>query len=276
MLTMNLPSLKIPRIISPETNVTENQEGQRYRAPALDKGLDIIELLARQPRGMTRAEIVTALGRSHSEIHRMIERLVARNYVSRSVEGDRYALTMKLFRLGTEHPPLRRLVGHVQPLLDEFAEKSMQAVHLVVADMGRGLVVARSTSRAAWEFQLRIGALLGLLDTSSGQTLLAFQDEERAVQMLSGVPASHEGIPVELSAELAIIRERGYRIGASEQLVGVTDIAVSIRSANDMTIAVLTCPFLSRAGNAPAGEDVMSLDDTVQLLRETARQASSI
>ena len=133
---------------------------------------------------MTRAEIVNALGKSHSEIHRMIERLVARNYVSRSVEGDRYALTMKLFRLGTEHPPLRRLVGHVQPLMDEFSRKSMQAVHLVVADMGHGLVVARSTSRAAWEFQLRIGASLGLLDTSSGQTLLAFQDEEQAAQML--------------------------------------------------------------------------------------------
>ena len=79
----------------------------------------------------------------------MIERLVARSYVSRSFEGDRYALTMKLFHLATAHPPLRRLVGHIQPLMDDFASKSMQSIHLVVADMGHAHVVARSSSNAA-------------------------------------------------------------------------------------------------------------------------------
>ncbi len=60
----------------------------RYRAPALDKGLDILELLATEPGGLTRAEIVRAMGRGPSEIYRMLERLVARGYVSRSAEGD--------------------------------------------------------------------------------------------------------------------------------------------------------------------------------------------
>ncbi len=255
--------------------MTKNCEDQRYRAPALDKGLDIIELLALQPRGMTRAEIVNALGKSHSEIYRMIERLVARNYVSRSVEGDRYALTMKLFHLGALHPPLRRLVGHVQPLMDEFASQSMQAIHLVVADMGHALVVARSSSRAAWEFRLRIGALLGLLDTSSGQTLLAFQDDEQAGQMLRAAPDERNGIPAETAEELATIREKGYRIGASQQLVGVTDISVPIQSAYGTTIAVLTCPFLPHVGASPVGANILTLDDTLRLLRETAKQASA-
>ena len=34
------------------------EDGERYRAPALDKGLDILELLAEHPDGLTRAEIV--------------------------------------------------------------------------------------------------------------------------------------------------------------------------------------------------------------------------
>ena len=38
----------------------------RYRAPALDKGLDILELLASQPHGLTRAEIVKEMDRSAS------------------------------------------------------------------------------------------------------------------------------------------------------------------------------------------------------------------
>ena len=62
----------------------ENGEIERYRAPALDKGLDILELLSEQQEGLTRTEITKELGRNASEIYRMLERLVARRYVTRS------------------------------------------------------------------------------------------------------------------------------------------------------------------------------------------------
>ncbi|WP_347266589.1 helix-turn-helix domain-containing protein [Paracoccus sp. (in: a-proteobacteria)] len=62
---------------------TEDAAAHRYRAPALDKGLDILEVLAEQARDLTRAEIVRELGLSPSQIYRMLERLVARGYVTR-------------------------------------------------------------------------------------------------------------------------------------------------------------------------------------------------
>src|SRR4051812_40551914 len=93
-----------------------NEPIDRYRAPALDKGLDILELLAEEPQGLTRGEIVKAMGRGPSEIYRMLERLVARHFVTRSLEGDRYALSMKLFVLSHRHPPIQRLVSHALPV----------------------------------------------------------------------------------------------------------------------------------------------------------------
>lgn len=56
----------------------EREANEKYRAPALDKGLDILELLSEQSDGLTRTEIVKAMGRGPSEIYRMLERLVAR------------------------------------------------------------------------------------------------------------------------------------------------------------------------------------------------------
>jgi DNA-binding IclR family transcriptional regulator len=47
-------------------------DADRYRAPALDKGLDILELLAEQKDGLTRAEITKSLGRNASEMYRML------------------------------------------------------------------------------------------------------------------------------------------------------------------------------------------------------------
>src|ERR1700712_1045973 len=114
----------------------------RYRAPALDKGLDILELLAVQPHGLTRGEIVKAMGRGPSEIYRMLERLVARQYVTRSVEGDRYALSLKLYVLGHQHPPVDRLVARAQPLMDAFAKAAEQSCHLSIYDRGNLSVVA--------------------------------------------------------------------------------------------------------------------------------------
>jgi DNA-binding IclR family transcriptional regulator len=191
----------------------------RYRAPALDKGLDILELLASQPNGLTRAEIVKAMGRGPSEIYRMLERLVVRDYVSRSAEGDRYALTMKLFVLGSQHPPVRRLVARALPLMDRFAHETEQSVHLVTPDRGAAVVVTQSSGPANWEFRLRIGARLDLLTTSSGQTLLAFQEPERRHETMAIWGSLEQAKHLtDMEPSLEDIRKHGYRIGDSLQI----------------------------------------------------------
>lgn len=242
----------------------------RYRAPALDKGLDILEFLASQPNGQTRAEIVKAIGRSPSEIYRMLERLVARNYVGRSPEGDRYALTMKLFVLGGQHPPVRRLVARAQPLMDIFTERTMQSVHLVMPDRGAAVVVAQASGPGNWEFRLRIGAPLDLVSTSSGQTLLAFQDPRRRSETLAAWGADRHAARVRaITDELAAIRARGYRIGDSLQLVGVRDVSVPVLGPQGDAIAVVTCPYLQRLDHRTADEPA-----TVAELRALAADVS--
>ena len=41
----------------------DQTDDRKYRAPALDKGLDILELLSDEPKGLTRAEIVKEMDR---------------------------------------------------------------------------------------------------------------------------------------------------------------------------------------------------------------------
>jgi len=243
----------------------------RYRAPALDKGLDILELLSTQSGGMTRGEIVKAMGRSPSEIYRMLERLVVRDYVARSPEGDRYSLSMKLFVLAHRHPPVRRLVSCATPLMDAFADEARQSLHLVVEDRGKGLVVAQAHCPANWEFGVRVGAQIDLLRTGSGHTLLAFQDEhgredlERRWQDTEGAARLEA-----LGPTLADIRKTGYRIGTSQQIRGVDDISVPILNPDGCAFAVLTCPYLERLDQP----DHASIDETLRLLQTLARTLS--
>lgn len=240
---------------------TESDEAaDRYRAPALDKGLDILEILAEQPVGLTRAEIVKAMGRSPSEIYRMLERLVARHYVTRQ-NGDRYALSMKLFLLAHRHPPQRRLVAQAQPLMDLFATDTRQSCHLVLPDNGRAIVLAQASPGYHWEFRVRIGAELDLFDTASGLTLLAFQDPATRAETLAawGVVQAEERLAA-VTDHLARVRAAGHREGPSRQLVGVVDLSIPILGPSGDAAAVLTCPHIEHPGDTDADGRAVTLE----------------
>ena len=82
--------------------VAENES--RYRAPALEKGLDVLELLAAQTEPMTLTAIVNQLGRSHGELFRMVQVLEHRGYIEQESGGEGYRLTDRLFSLGMQQP----------------------------------------------------------------------------------------------------------------------------------------------------------------------------
>jgi DNA-binding IclR family transcriptional regulator len=239
----------------------------QYRAPALDKGLDILELLSNAPAGLTRAEIVRELGRSQSEIYRMLERLVARHYVLRSLEGDRYSLSYKLFAQGARHPPLKRLLAPALPLMNRFSEQARQSCHLGVYDRGDLTIVAQVDSPDNWGLTIRLGAHIDLLETGSGRVMLAFQDEAaRAVMLREHTGHTGETVtPPSFASTLSEIRARGYWQGESLQARGVVDISAPVLGPEG-ALAVLTCPFVQRRDT----ELAPSLDDVMKALRGVA------
>lgn len=254
-------------------SATSDGTAERYRAPALDKGLDILELLAEQPQGLTRGEIVKAMGRSPSEIYRMLERLVARRYVTRSPEGDRYALSLKLFVLAHRHPPVNRLVARALPAMDAFTKAAEQSCHLGVYDRGNVTIVAQVASQVNWGLSIRLGARVSLIDTGSGHVLLAFQTDERRTEM----QAEHEVIegevpasPRALKSMLEKVRAAGHWQGNSQQTFGVTDVSMPILGPDGHAVAVLTCPYIRRI-DRHVGPDLAA---TRTLLRSAAEQLS--
>jgi DNA-binding IclR family transcriptional regulator len=247
-------------------------EIERYRAPALDKGLDIIELLAGTDESLSQAEIAKALGRSPNEIYRMLDRLVRRNYVV-VVNGGRYELTLKLFALAHQHPPMRRLVSQAMPVMRQFARSTEQACHLAVFDRGSILVVAQVDSPNYWGLSIRVGARVGLLNTGSGHVLLAFASpKERAFMLEERDQMEGELLPADLERRLGEIRAGGYEMMDSHQTRGVLNLAVPVLGPDGNAIASLTCPFLSRIdrGDAPNARLVL------ESLKHCGRELSKI
>jgi DNA-binding IclR family transcriptional regulator len=245
----------------------------RYRAPALDKGLDILELLSGIEGGLTQAEIATHLGRSPNEFYRMLDRLARRGYVVR-VDGDRYALTLKMFGMAQFHAPTRRLASLATPHMRELASRTRQANQLVVFDRGSAVVVAQQEAPGYWGISIRVGSHIDLFDTGSGHVLLAFASPERRKMMVSenrdtGAPA--RDIPAELEARFEKIRTRGYEKMASAQTVGVTNLSAPVLSPTGEPMAALTIPYIPLVGK----EARASIDEAMSALVETTTTLSA-
>lgn len=246
----------------------------RYRAPALDKGLDILELLAAQEMGLTQAEIAKALGRSPSELYRMIDRLVRRGYVRRSARDDRLMLGAKLFVLATRHPPMRRLLRMAGDVTMEVAARSLQSCHLALYRDGQLFVAVQTDSPGRLGLGVRLGAAVDLLETGSGQAMLAFQSRARRQRMLAEhaarlgtAPAGEETV----DDLVRRVRRRGYVRKRSAQARGVVDLACPILGGTGDAVAALAIPYIARLEPAAAPDAAACL----AILREAAAELST-
>jgi len=240
----------------------------RYRAPALDKGLDILEALADLEEGLSQAELAKVLDRKPNEIYRMLDRLVRRGYVART-SGDRYELTLKLFELAHRHSPTRRLVSLALPFMRRFVQAAEQACHISVYDRGALSVVAQVDAPGYWSFGLRIGARMSLVSTGSGHVALAFSSaEERQFMLKEREIMPREQWPEDFDAQLDKVQADGFIIMPSQQTSGVFNIAVPLLGPQQNVLAVLACPFLQRLDTdlPPSCEAVL------EKLREMAAQ----
>ena len=242
----------------------------RYRAPALDKGLDILELLARTADGLSQAEIAKALERSPNEIYRMLDRLVRRDYVRRTPE-DRYEITLKLFELGHARPPLHRMVSQAMPVLRHFALKAEQAVHMVVQDRNILVVIAQVDGPGYWNVSIRVGSRISLVNTGSGHVFLAFATpEERKLMLEEQDLGSPEKMPKGLEARLEGVREQGYEMMPSAQVSGVSNLTVPIFGPLGTVIAVLTCPYTQRLDKL----DAPNMQAVLKMLQQAGKDVT--
>lgn len=255
---------------APQEDTVAEAEIDRYRAPALDKGLDILELLAATHDGLSQAEIAKALDRSPNEIYRMLDRLVRRDYVRRTPE-DRYEITLKLFELAHQRPPLHRLISQATPVLRSFTLKAEQAVHLVVQDRNILVVIAQFDGPGYWNVSIRIGSRLGLVNTGSGHVFLAFATpEERRLMLEAQNLGRPEKLPKGLEERLTQVAKQGFENMPSAQTPGVFNLSVPIFGPLGSVLAVITCPYTQRLDK----HDAPDMQRALELVQEAGREIS--
>ena len=248
---------------------TKSAVKRYYPTPALEKGLDILELFAGTPGGLTVSEVARRLNRTVSEIFRMLLCLEQRGYLAQSANKERYQLTLRLFRLAQEHPPTKRLITEALPVMHWVAHELRQSCHLGVLDGSQVVIIAQVDSPESPGLSVKVGSKVDLMHAATGHVILAHQDADSVQRTVDEWSLeTKKKKPADLEEHLAKIRARGYERRASYEINGVINISYPILSAHGNAVAGLTVPYVKRI------EDSIGVQEAITTLRKASEQIS--
>ena len=229
-----------------------------YSAPALEKGLDILELLAGTDRAMTSGQIADELGRSKNEIFRMVVVLESRGYLARDPPTDMLRLSSRLFDMGLRSPKPRLLLDVAYPAMQKLSDSLGHATHLVVVSRGETVVIASAADRADVVFTLRLGYRRPAIEAASGQAIIAFQTADLRKLMVkeSRRETSSSISDTKLAKRFAEVRRDGFSISESNDVLGVVDVCAPILDRQERAMAAIVIPCLKRHGITERYADV--------------------
>jgi DNA-binding IclR family transcriptional regulator len=205
---------------------------------ALDRGLSVLEHLARYPEGLPMSLVASELDIPLSACHRVLAELQRRGYVRQARSQGDYVLTTKVVSLGLGFLSSAGIVEVAQPLLDRLAQASGELVRLSIVDEDRLTWVARSQGRRqlGLRYDPDMGMEARLSCTASGHAWLMSLSDERALELVSrqgfGTPAEYgPRAPTTVKSLLGFLhaaRVRSYAIIDEVFAPGMAAMAVPV------------------------------------------------
>ncbi|MBA2665645.1 MAG: IclR family transcriptional regulator [Trueperaceae bacterium] len=210
---------------------------------ALDRGLAILGSLGDgSPR--TLSQIATALDLPYSTTHRLLETLVARDFVQQSEPHGAYAIGVRAFEIGS---------SYVRGSLTDAANRSMVAlmeglnetVNLAVRDRNHAIYLHQVEGRQKVRMFTRVGARVPLHCSGVGKALLAWEERSTVDALDHGAAFEHftpntRTTVADLVVDLDTTRATGYAVDLEEYELGVRCVAAPVRDASGRTVAALS------------------------------------
>ena len=188
----------------------------RLTAPALRRGLDILELLVDEDEGLKVPEITQRLDLPRATAHELVNTLVDRGYLTLSKDTGRVVLGAKVLRLGAGYERGLDLASVGRECAGEVAAACGETVQVVVRDGAFVVYVVKIDSTHSVRLVSQVGSRLPASCTAGGKALLSelpasgldalFPDDSAFERMTPRSIGSRD----QLDADLAATRERGW------------------------------------------------------------------
>ncbi|WP_234497478.1 DNA-binding transcriptional regulator KdgR [Vibrio maritimus] len=211
------------------------------------KVFNILSALAEQ-KEIGVSELSHRLMMSKATTYRFLQTMKTLGFVEQEGEADKYALTLKLFEVGSKALEHVDLVDLANKEMLNIIKSINETVHLGAIDEDSIIYLHKIDSSYNLRMHSRVGRRNPLYSTAIGKVLMSHMSEEEVRSLLAGVEFkkhtehTHENIEP-LIEELNLVREQYFGEDNEEQEPGLRCIAVPVYDRFGDAIAAISVSF---------------------------------
>jgi len=209
-------------------------------AKTVEKGLMLLEVLARSPQPRALADLVRELHMPKSNVFRLLNALATHRYIRRRPQDSRYELTLKLWELGNQASSRASITDAARPALDALAARIGESAQLAVFDGDESVFIDKADGAHPVRGFTRIGSRAPAYCCATGKAQLAYQPSEvvrRVASSMQRQTGETLGTARALERELAGVRDAGYAVNRGEWYEDVWGVAAPIRDRDGRVCA---------------------------------------
>jgi DNA-binding IclR family transcriptional regulator len=218
--------------------------GESGRIQSLIRAAAILDAVARQPEGISLAQLSAEVGLHNSTAFHLIQTLVNLDFLTQGPNNRRYRMGSRIFALAAGALNDNTLLSLATPLLERLSAETGEAAHLAVRSRHEIIVIARTAASGLLQLAGHPGATRPAHATAIGKMLLAAMpigELERVLETLPLPRLTPNTITDQatLRAELDEVRRTGLAHDNCELDADVRCVAVAVHDFAGRCVAAM-------------------------------------
>ncbi|MGX5839189.1 IclR family transcriptional regulator domain-containing protein [Mesorhizobium sp. ArgA1] len=220
----------------------DDEGTSRDHVGSLERGLAVMEILARHPAGLTLTEMAEEAGLTRAGARRFLLTLTATGYATQA--GRLFSLSPRLLTVVRTWLGGASLWTFAAPIMRELAGQFNEACNAAVLSGEEVVYVARIPGRRILSVSLDVGTRLPAHCTSMGRVLLAGLGADELKSFLARARIERR-TPKTITSRAAlgkaidVARVDGFALVDEELELGLRSIAVPIADRSGRTVAAI-------------------------------------
>ena len=241
---------------------------------SLDKSLQVIELLSKNPQGLSLSDFTQKLSYPKSTIHHMLSTFLPYDYVTQDPETKKYRLGFKFLSISSSilgsFDIRKTSYGHLR----ELHQKCKETVNLYIYRDGNVTLLDKIMKVGGLSLDTYVGFSTDPHASASGKILISELGEKSVRAIYKDRPLKVYGkntitsMP-RLLGELENIRKQGYALDNEEYYEGVRCVAAPIRFRGEIMSGI------SITGSIFTMTMEQINQELIGMVKETAERISS-
>jgi len=205
---------------------------------SLQKGLDILRLLADPPFSYTLSEMALATGMGKSGLYKILSSLRDKNFVVQEISSKKYHLGPIVLRMGNVYSRLIGIEDLAEPVLSHLCQVLGETVYISIWEGDRAYPACKKCRPGGiYDANDFIGKSVPINAGASAKLLAAYQDRDRIKKLLDEsdlkpVTPYTMTSSSEIMEEYEVIRSQGYAVEDQGFSLGEWCLSVPIFDKN--------------------------------------------